>query len=119
MSNNPIVIPPIPTGEMEISIREADLSSPKELLTPDGIAGILVPQDTKPRDNYVILQYINKRITSKSIAVASASVGDDTRASIDKEIVEVYNVAPQKGLLEVLIRINPKARYRVQIIVYY
>jgi hypothetical protein len=120
MSSNSFVFPPIPpAGEVEVPIIKADLSSPKKL-TPDGIAGILVPHDTTPREGYVILQYTDdSRIKQTSIAVASACVGDDHRASLDKETLEVYNVVPQDELLEILIRIYPETRYRVQIIVYY
>jgi hypothetical protein len=120
MSSGTIVFPPIPTGgEVQVPIIKGDLSSVKQL-TPAGIAGILVPHDTTPREGYVILQYTDDdNIKQTSIAVASACVGDDHRASLDKEVLEVYNVVPQDGLLEILIRIYPKTRYRVQIIVYY
>jgi|SRR5215208_1017423 len=113
------ITPIIPESvEYEVPIIGADISSVKNL-TPDGIAGILVPHDTQPRENYVILQYNHSSIKPKSIAVASACVGDGRRSSLDKEILEVYNVAPQDGLVEILIRINPKTRYRVQIIIYF
>ena len=65
MSSGTFVFPPIPTGEVEVPLIKADLSSVKHL-TPAGIAGILVPHDTTPRENYVILQYTDYKITEKS-----------------------------------------------------
>jgi hypothetical protein len=109
--------PPAGTEPVQVPIIEADISSEKDL--PNGIAGILVPKDTEPREGYVILQYSHGSIKQTSVAVASACVGDDTRSSLDKEILQIYNVAPQKQLVEILLRIYPKTRYRVHIIVFF
>ena len=91
-------------------------------LTPNGFYGVLVPHDTKEREGYIIAQYKDTNISRYSTVVASACEGHAEMSVFSNKIIQIYNVAPQDGeggLVEILIKIYTKTRFRLQTIVYY
>ena len=88
-------------------------------ISPNGFYGVLTPYDKKERTGYIVVQYKDGNITKYSTVVASACEGNADKTVLDKIIIQVYNVAPQDKVVEILININKDTRFRLQTIVYY
>ena len=112
----------IEIGNIPTPIVKANVEH-KTILTPDGFAAVLVPDDNEPRHGQVILYVEDGKMKRYSSVVASACEGDRMRTTLEKTTLEVLNVVPKHDGLYILVKISNSdveaIRYRVHVIVYY
>jgi hypothetical protein len=121
----PLEVHPTPVTQVPIEVPVVEaLVYHKNILTPNGLAAVLVPEDGEKRKGYVCLHLSpNDEIPIKkwSTVVASACEGHEQRTHLGSAIIEVKNVVPSGYGVEILIHISgtEEINYRVHVIIYY